>query len=307
MSNLQNKSNNVSTKGFQFYNANAGDDSSTLVMGYWNDMVSIKIHPVLPQNARQNNQMYNYNGGLSSVIGIKATEQLIQVINKIEKKEIMCGAVKGSTNTVIKIGDGSEYGDDFGWYLAIFETNEQGAGTNGWFYVFNESSRDDIIMGDYNEEDGTFNQIVVNAEVQLFKEFLESSKQVFFKTIAHSATQRMGYMIDKVSTEIAVVKGMNEQILYGRNASNSDQQQSAMGTPRTAGQRNFATRRRRGADSYASGNTQAEETGSPAPAPASVTGTRRRGASTPTVNSVNEDDLEQQLLDMSDDEDLDLD
>ena len=160
-------------------------------------------------------------------------------------------------------------------------------------------------MGDYNEEDGTFNQIVVNAEVQLFKEFLESSKQVFFKTIAHSATQRMGYMIDKVSTEVAVVKGMNEQILYGRNASNSDQQQPAMGTPRTAGQRNFATRRRRGADSYTSGNTQAEETGSPAPA--SVTGTRRRGASTPTVNSVNEDDLEQQLLDMSDDEDLDLD
>lgn len=302
MSTIQ-KSNNVSTKGLQFYNSVSTEDKSTMILGYWNDMVSIKIHPMLEGNVRQQGKPnYDYNGGLSTVLGFKSVEKILEGIKLIENGDIPCVSEIGSLNTVIKIGNGTEYGEDFGWYVAILEVDENYVSTNGYFYIFNHDSKGDVLLGDYDEQTGNFEKIVINTEFKVFKKFLESSMHVFTKSIAHSSLHRIKYIFDEIATAIAVTKGMIEATFAGGRPSTTDN--ATVGAPNTASNRNFASRRRR-SSSMVQNNTVEEENNYEPSAPEASRS--RRNRSSVETQQIDESELERELLAMDDDDDLNLD
>lgn len=115
---------NINTRGFQLYNAD-GFDPSTLVVGYWNNFINLKIHPAKEKSQRTDTSIYDYSKSISIVLSETAVYQLAHLIKSkiipaIEAgKELTLTIMSGTNNGVIISSGVAIGGDTPKPYLAI--------------------------------------------------------------------------------------------------------------------------------------------------------------------------------------------
>ena len=72
---------NTNTRGISFFNSKA-EFKSALVLGFWNEMVSFRWHPPLPEEQRTEKKIFNYEESVSTCLGYTKLAALIKGIKE---------------------------------------------------------------------------------------------------------------------------------------------------------------------------------------------------------------------------------
>ncbi|NNV04736.1 hypothetical protein, partial [Brevibacillus sp. MCWH] len=119
---------NVNTRGIQFMNSE-GNFPSTLQIGYWNDMISLKINPALDKSQQTETKKFDYEKLISTAITLEKATILAEAVEKYvlpsfdEKKEIFKGVPVGGDSLVgvgIKVINGEPVS-----YFGIFKSLDE--------------------------------------------------------------------------------------------------------------------------------------------------------------------------------------
>lgn len=206
--NKQNKNEiNVNTRGYRFMNRD-GFCPSTLVCGYWNEMISLKIHPALPESSQTQSQVYDYNQVLATslslekaLILIKKTQELIYpAIQNNQDKSI---AVLIGGNNLVQIGYKAEMKAS---YIGIHKglDPESKKPQDSLYYQFVDSS--EITIEDYDPETGNYSATTpVECELQTFIEILKSSVRALSGAFSHDIRYRDKFYRDKLCNDLSQI------------------------------------------------------------------------------------------------------
>ena len=206
--NKQNKNEiNVNTRGYRFMNKD-GFCPSTLVCGYWNEMISLKIHPALPESSQTQSQVYDYNQVLATslslekaLILIKKTQELIYpAILSNQDKSI---AVLIGGNNLVQIGYKAEMKAA---YIGIHKglDPESKKPQDSLYYQFLDSS--EITIEDYDPETGNYSATTpVECELQTFIEILKSSIRALSGAFSHDSRYRDKFYRDKLYGDLSQI------------------------------------------------------------------------------------------------------
>lgn len=206
--NKQNKNDiNVNTRGYRFMNKD-GFCPSTLVCGYWNEMISLKIHPALPESSQTQSQVYDYNQVLATslslekaLILVKKTQELIYpAIQNNQDKSI---AVLIGGNNLVQIGYKAEMKAS---YIGIHKglDPESKKPQDSLYYQFLDSS--EITIEDYDPETGNYSATTpVECELQTFIEILKSSIKALSGAFSHDSRYRDKFYRDKLCNDLSQI------------------------------------------------------------------------------------------------------
>ena len=206
--NKQNKNDiNVNTRGYRFMNKD-GFCPSTLVCGYWNEMISLKIHPALPESSQTQSQVYDYNQVLATslslekaLILVKKTQELIYpAIQNNQDKSI---AVLIGGNNLVQIGYKAEMKAS---YIGIHKglDPESKKPQDSLYYQFLDSS--EITIEDYDPETGNYSATTpVECELQTFIEILKSSIKALSGAFSHDSRYRDKFYRDKLCGDLSQI------------------------------------------------------------------------------------------------------
>jgi len=220
---------NTNTRIVQLYNENAGEDSSTMQLGLWNNYASININPILPKAERVDGKVYNYEKTASCLLSLENIIHLYQGIKLFEKEEklekegkrkIYSIATKTS-NVIVKIGSPGEYDGIDSNYLVLISLNNDGEPDGNCFYIFNKNSDSKLLLN-YNEEDGSCKSRKINTDWESFKYFVEYCMNNMINGGAHGANKNIDYQFNKFGTMIETIKALIENIISGNNGSSKN-------------------------------------------------------------------------------------
>jgi hypothetical protein len=179
-----------------------GFDPSTLLIGYWNSMVSLKIHPALEKDKQTETKKFNYEKLVSTSISLQKAITLIEKIEKellpaIESEENKNIGIPVGSDGILVIGTGKKITGSIRPYIAIHKSlNEKTKKPEmSISYEFNRN----ISIDDYDAEDGTFTKSKeMHSELLLFLEILKSSVKSLSGSIAHSMRVTEKFYKDRV-------------------------------------------------------------------------------------------------------------
>lgn len=183
-----NKELNINTRGIQFMNKN-GFDPSTLVLGFWNEMLSIKIHPALGKENQSESKVFDYE----KVVHTALTVEKISILKKLIEKKIFPAIEKGEDkkvgvpvggNSLVVVGTGKDITGEIRPYIAIHKALDENSHIPEMsiFYEFNSG----MCIEDYNDKSGSFNVSYINGEFILFFEILKSTLSSLSNSTTHS-------------------------------------------------------------------------------------------------------------------------
>ena len=104
--NKRDYSDNINTNGFQLFNKD-GFDPSTLVVGYWNTFITLKIHPAKEKSQQTETSVYDYGKSIAVTLTDRSVYELAGLINTEiipavnEKRELTLTVLSGVNNGVI--------------------------------------------------------------------------------------------------------------------------------------------------------------------------------------------------------------
>jgi hypothetical protein len=223
--NLQSNSNNreqvnINTTAIQFKNSQ-GSSPSTMVIGYWNSLLSIKLHPPLDESKRSENEFFDYSKVISTAITL---EKLLVIIKQIEehilpaienKKKIFKGVPVGGDTLV---GVGVQIEDDTPVvYFAIFKGLDEKTMLPKEFIKYN--FRTSYTVDNYDAEKGEF-EITQNIQSEFitFYEVLKAAKIGLSNSTVHADRFVNKFFRDKLMgriEDIATKVGVPSQQRYG--------------------------------------------------------------------------------------------
>lgn len=203
---------NVNTRGMQFMNSE-GFSPSTLLFGYWNEMISLKIHPALEKSQQTESKRFNYEEVTSTAITL---EKAATLLSKIESDIL---PVYGSENRFrgIPVGGDSlvgvgirQDGDNTISYLGIYKGLDENTRKpqSAIWYEFKAG----YTVDDYDHETGQFNVTQnVPGELMLFTAALRSAIDGLTHAKAHSARtvdkffrDRLVNKLDEIGAKLGV-------------------------------------------------------------------------------------------------------
>ncbi|WP_304576700.1 hypothetical protein [Romboutsia ilealis] len=204
---------NVNTKAKQFMNKD-GFCPSTLIFGYWNEAISLKIHPALPKDKQTRTSVYDYTQVINTSLSI---EKALTLVEKIE--EIIEPAIKDNIckSIAVRIGDaglvqiGSGIKGEIRPFIGIHKNLDPNTRipSESYFYEFANSSNETLtIIEDYNHEDGSYKgSSLLQTEFILFKEFLKESVRGLTMVSSHADRYVNKFYRDKVLNDMAEIGG----------------------------------------------------------------------------------------------------
>jgi len=180
---------NINSRGLQFMNGESTVMASTLVYGYWNSMVSIKIHPALPEDKQTESSRFNYDEVLSTALTLEKAqailkfgkESILPAYNEGTKKSRF---VKVGGNSILGIGTEQRGGEQIA-YITIFKNldEETKKPEAQMLYQFKSS----YSIDDYDPETGNYTITKgIPSEFMLFLSALEASIEALTYATAHS-------------------------------------------------------------------------------------------------------------------------
>lgn len=206
--NKQNKNEvNVNTRGYRFMNRD-GFCPSTLVCGFWNEMISLKIHPALPENKQTQSQVYDYNQMIATSLSL---EKAVTLVKKTQ--EIVYPAIKANQTKSIAVLIGGNNLVQVGYdannkaaYIGIHKSldPESKKPQESLYYEFLDSSQ--ITIADYNPETGSYTATdPVTCELDTFVEILKASIHALSGAYSHDMRHRDKFYRDKVCNDLAQI------------------------------------------------------------------------------------------------------
>lgn len=186
---------NVNTKVYQMYRPDAGDDSSTISLGYWNNQATITINPAFAEKDREEKKVYDYENNQYSVLlkpkELLALQKQMTVLELQAKKggAVNSFALKVGANKILEVGTGAKY-DDMGWYIAIYLVDPKTDITeDGIYFLFNTEADSDMVVYNFNENTGKGSAKSMSAtlplEYEIIREFAQSARQSILSGNAH--------------------------------------------------------------------------------------------------------------------------
>ena len=101
---------NVNTRSFQFYNKE-GFDPSTVVLGFWNDFLSIKLHPAKDPSKQTETDIFDYEKAINTALNPEKALALLTNIQKVIYPALAAGecrvvGVPVGGNNIITVSTG---------------------------------------------------------------------------------------------------------------------------------------------------------------------------------------------------------
>jgi hypothetical protein len=204
---------NVNTRGPQFMNAD-GFFPSTMLFGYWNEMISIKMHPALEKSQQTDSKRFNYEEVVSTAITLeKATTLADKIENDVlpafkEGNEVFRGIPVGG-DSLIGVGT-KNHNDKMVSFVAIFKALDETTKKPevAIYYEFKAG----YTVDDYNPESGQFNVTQnVPGELTLFLHALRSAVNGLVNANAHATRavdkwfrDRITNTLDEIGSKVGV-------------------------------------------------------------------------------------------------------
>jgi len=209
--NLQNNAKdqvNVNTRGVQFMNKE-GFDPSTLLVGYWNEMISLKMHPALEKSKQTESKVFDYEKVISTAITLEKAITLCDGIVKkifpaIEKGEQASVGVPVGSDSLIVVSTGVTMTGSVRPYIAIHKALDEKTKKPevSIYYEFGQS----YTVDNYDEKTGSFEVTKgINSELYLFYEILDAAKLGMSNAIAHSIRVVDKYYRDRMMNDIGEI------------------------------------------------------------------------------------------------------
>lgn len=116
---------NVNTRGIQLMNKE-GFDPSTLVLGFWNEMLTVKLHPALEPSKQTATSVYDYETTFQTILNVEKAQLLLNKIRATilpaikEKKEASVGVLIGE-DTLLIVGTGVKQFNELKPFLGLFK------------------------------------------------------------------------------------------------------------------------------------------------------------------------------------------
>jgi hypothetical protein len=217
---------NINTRAITLKNKD-GFEPSALALGFWNDMVNIKIHPALDKSKRTEFLVYDWEQALSTALKIEKIEALIEIIDNdilpaIAKGEDKSKGVPVGGNSLVMIGTGKGITGSIKPFVSIHKnlSEETHKPEVSMYYEFKSTP----VIEDYNPNTGKYElQTVQLSELLLFRKFLESS--VFAQSAAevHSIRYSDRWFRDKLLNDIkAIAEKLGVQVASFKKKSGPD-------------------------------------------------------------------------------------
>lgn len=193
--------NNVNTRGIQFMNKD-GFDPSTMIFGYWNELVSIKIHPALEKSKQTESKVFDYEKVVSTALTLEKVTLLLKGIEKkilpaIEKGENETIGVPVGSDSLFVVSTGKKTTGSIRPYIAIYKSLDEKTKKPEMSiaYEFNKS----YTVDDYDPDTGEYSTTKdINAEFDLFIELLKASRTALSNAFAHASRNVDRFYKDKV-------------------------------------------------------------------------------------------------------------
>lgn len=287
---------NTTTRVIQMYNPQ-GEDAGTLTLGFWNNFISVRLNPALPENQRGDGKMYDYDKGVSFVMNAETAITLNQGIALVEKHAKDKKNLSASVRTgeyIVKVGYGDDYDGINGFYLGVFQVNEKGKATGSLFYPFQvQDATENTLLVGYDEDTGKAKkEMAINTQWKAFKNFFKLAETELINGGAHGTTTTLNYWITAVRNALDVMKGLIEMTtLGGGRGGNNGGGNNGGGGGMSGG---FNNRRRR--DVNLGGNSGGGNSGGGNSRSNSGGGGSRRGKAT-EQRADNVSDIEQEMMD----------
>lgn len=189
---------NVNTRGIQFYNKES-EEPSTLVLGFWNERLSLKIHPAKPNTKAETSTTYDYDNGLATALNDEKSYMLMKGIEDIIIPSLKDGVSKTvgvvvNNSSVIAVGSGDDGKTPF---ISIYRELDPDTykPKDSMTYYFRKSD----FLKDYAATSGEFNITEMNdVELSLFVEFLKSYISGNSNATLHTVRFADKYFRDKI-------------------------------------------------------------------------------------------------------------
>lgn len=180
---------NVNTRGIQLMNKE-GFDPSTVILGFWNEMVSIKMHPALEPSKQTSSSVYDYETTFSTVLTVEKAQLLYSKMNELiypaikEGRDESIGVQIGDDALVI-VSTGVKQFGEVKPFLGIFKgLDERKKAETMICFEFKQS--EDLIR-DYDPSTGEHEKVKgCYPHLDLFNRFLNVAINAMMHAEAHS-------------------------------------------------------------------------------------------------------------------------
>ena len=196
---------NTNTRGIQFMNKD-GFYPSTLLLGFWNELVSIKFHPALEASQQTESKVFNYDKVISTALTLEKVVILLENIEKkvvpaLEKGEESFAGVAIGGDSLIAVGSKVKEDGSVCAYLGLFKEIDPST-LKPSTHIYYEFRKGDVIDS-YSPEDGTFETSNrYHSEFILFTKILGASCEALSNAYAHATRTVDRYFRDKLMTQV---------------------------------------------------------------------------------------------------------
>lgn len=234
------KTYDVNTKGIQFKNRE-GIDSSTLLIDFWKEAVTLKIHPALPVEKQTTESVYDYEHSLSTALVLPKVQSILSLIPNFrkameEEKNYSIG-VKIGTSCIVMLSTGVKETGMVRPFLGIYKDIDADTliPNQGIRYEFAENE----VMENYDPNEGNKeSEIAVRSEFELFIAVLESARDALTNAYTHSMRNVENFHKNRqneILTNIANKVGAEVPTYGYKKAFGENNNQSFRITPQQAG------------------------------------------------------------------------
>ena len=195
----------VNTKSFQFMNRD-GFEPSTMTVGAWNEMLSIRINPALEKSKQVDGRVFDYDKFVATSL---TKDKVMMILYKIEKNinsAIKAGedktiGVQVGGDSLFVVGTGVKITGSVKPYVAIHKAlnPDTKKPEMSMFYEF----RRDMSIDDYDYETGSYNiDENINNEFELFVMLLKAYISVGSGFATHTTRYIDKWQNDKLNNTI---------------------------------------------------------------------------------------------------------
>lgn len=217
----------TNTRGKNFFNKD-GFYPSTLQVGYWNELVSLRVHPALDKSKQTDGKVFDYDQNVATAITTEKAATLGEyisttLIENFKNKVAGFQGVQVNGDSLVGVGT-KQVGDRFVTYLAIYKSLDEKTrkpAVSIWYEFTNTNT-----INNYNPETGDFEVgEAIPSEVKEFGDILNKARIDLYNAGAHATRvvdkfyrDGMNSKLDEIGSKLGVAPKSSGG--YRRNSNN---------------------------------------------------------------------------------------
>lgn len=199
----------TNTKGLQFYNKSTPVGAGTLQTGNWEQTMTIRVSPLLPENKRTDSAPYDYDTFISVALTLEKLEALYEgvqyIYDQIDAGNYDFSPVGQQTGAnYIEIAPASKLGLAEGVAIILYsDINEDGKASNVLPFLLNRQ----CYFKNYSSEDGSYDRSEpIEVQFNMLRRHMKATLNAMNNAHAHSIRYINQYRDDYIRNGIAALK-----------------------------------------------------------------------------------------------------